>query len=51
MIRWPTRTPPRSAIPPRSKLHIYMREKEMSGVKDESLGTYDAILHTKTELK
>jgi len=23
MIRWPTRTPPRSPIPPRSRLHIY----------------------------
>jgi hypothetical protein len=22
MMRWPTRTPPRSAIPPRNKLHI-----------------------------
>jgi len=25
MIRWPTRTPPRSAIPPRNRLHIYTR--------------------------
>ena len=46
MMRWPTRTPPRSAMPPRKRLQIWKREKSSY----VSLKTLESVINLNRQL-